>query len=281
MCEFCMKHGEGEKWYLQAKNYSQDLLSDVKRRKFITDFAGASDKIARAAKKMEDLDRLPGFVRRVISWNITRRMKKIHFGQVLPIEDVERILGFTNSIVRIACICRHAGGQHDARFCYGVSMADNRGQFGKLFAAADDSYLKGPDVPSAERLTREEALTLMRDHEREGTCHTVWTFMTPFIGGICNCDRTDCLAMRATVGHDVRVMFRAEYVAEVNPDLCTGCRACMRICQFGAMGFSAARRKVTIDPHACFGCGSCRSVCPNNAIVLHDRRTVPVARDLW
>ena len=38
MCEFCHKHGEGEKWYLQAKNYSEDLLSDLKRRKFIHDF---------------------------------------------------------------------------------------------------------------------------------------------------------------------------------------------------------------------------------------------------
>ncbi len=31
MCEFCHKHGEGKKWYLQAANYSEDLLSDVRR----------------------------------------------------------------------------------------------------------------------------------------------------------------------------------------------------------------------------------------------------------
>ena len=36
MCEFCHKHGEGKKWYLQAKNYSEDLLSDLRRREFIT-----------------------------------------------------------------------------------------------------------------------------------------------------------------------------------------------------------------------------------------------------
>ena len=38
MCEFCHKHGEGKKWYLRAENYSTDLLSDLKRRKFIADF---------------------------------------------------------------------------------------------------------------------------------------------------------------------------------------------------------------------------------------------------
>ena len=32
MCEFCLKHGEGEKWYLQAKNYSEDLMSDLRPR---------------------------------------------------------------------------------------------------------------------------------------------------------------------------------------------------------------------------------------------------------
>ena len=26
MCQFCTKHGEGKKWYLQMKNYSDELL---------------------------------------------------------------------------------------------------------------------------------------------------------------------------------------------------------------------------------------------------------------
>jgi heterodisulfide reductase subunit A-like polyferredoxin len=76
-------------------------------------------------------------------------------------------------------------------------------------------------------------------------------------------------------------MFRAEYVAETAPDLCSGCRACMRICQFGAMGFSAGRGKVEIDPRRCFGCGSCRSVCAKGAIVLRDRNAVAAAKARW
>ena len=46
MCEFCTKHGEGEKWYLQAKNYSDDLLSDVRRRRFIEEFVSEPDALA-------------------------------------------------------------------------------------------------------------------------------------------------------------------------------------------------------------------------------------------
>jgi len=281
MCEFCLKHGEGRKWYLEAKNYSEDLLSDLRRRKFIADFASDVDTIRAGAEKMKLLDRVPGFVRRVLSWGVSRRFKKMHFGQVVPIEDIERILGFTNSVVRVACICRYATRGVDARYCYGVSMGPDGGIFGNLVEAPDSSYLKGPDGTRMENLSKKEALELMHDHEREGLCHTVWTFITPFIGGICNCDRTDCMAMRATVGHGMRVMFRAEYVAETDPDRCTGCRACTRICQFGAMGFSAARKKVEIDPKRCFGCGSCRSVCPQQAIALRARRDVESAKNLW
>ena len=28
MCEFCTKHGEGKKWYLQMKNYADELLHE-------------------------------------------------------------------------------------------------------------------------------------------------------------------------------------------------------------------------------------------------------------
>ena len=28
MCEFCTKHGEGEKWYLQMRNYARELLQE-------------------------------------------------------------------------------------------------------------------------------------------------------------------------------------------------------------------------------------------------------------
>ena len=72
----------------------------------------------------------------------------------------------------------------------------------------------GADFAEFEVLTKEEALQALREHEREGLCHTVWTFHTPFIGGLCNCDRSDCIAMKATVTHDFPVMFRAEYVAK-------------------------------------------------------------------
>ena len=77
-------------------------------------------------------------------------------------------------------------------------MGLNGGEFGKIMKGISADYLMGPDTAGLEVLSKEEALEHFRQYEREGLCHTVWTFITPFIGGICNCDRSDCGAMRAT-----------------------------------------------------------------------------------
>jgi len=281
MCEFCHKHGEGRKWYLEAKNYGEDLLSDARRRKFITGFGTDSEAVLNAIAGMDKLDTLPGFVRRVVTWNMTRRMKQMHYGQVLPIEDVERIFDFVGTITRVECSCRKATVGPDARYCYGVSIAPNGGELARLFGEVTTPQVTGLEARGLETRTKEQAIAEFREYEKEGLCHTVWTFVAPFIGGVCNCDRTDCLAMRSTVTYGMPVMFRAEYVAEADHDACSGCRSCMRVCQFGAIGYGATRAKVTIDPRKCYGCGICRSVCAKNAISLRDRRSVPAAARLW
>ena len=282
MCEFCHKHGEGQKWYLRAENYSEDLLSDLRRRRFLQDFLRAPDHVSKGMEGLEKLRRAPSFVRSVITPFIVNRQKKSHYGQVVPIEDVERILGFVNSIVRLPCICRQAATGTEQRYCYGVSMVpQEQAGFARIARELDASWLTGPDTGGLEGLSREEALASFRELEKKALCHTVWTFVTPFIGGICNCDRSDCGAMQATVTAGLPVMFRAEYVAQLDPGLCNGCRQCMRVCQFGAMGYSVAHEKVVIDPRRCYGCGICRSVCTRDANSLADRASVPLGQGVW
>jgi ferredoxin len=281
MCEFCLQHGEGKKWYLQAKNYADDLLSDLRRRRFVTDFFGHPEHLSRGNEQLQTLHRAPAFIQRAVSALITRRMKKQHFGQVLPLEDIEQIFGFVNSIVRLPCICRQVTVGREVRYCYAISMGPGGHTLLDLVRDVDGSFLSGPETSQFEQLSPAQALEAFADHEKEGLCHSVWTFMTPFVGGICNCDRSDCLAMRATVTHDVKVMFRAHYVAQVDPDLCTGCRSCMRVCQFGAIAYRAADKKAFVDQTACYGCGICRSVCPNDAISLKPRAEVPAVATLW
>lgn len=281
MCQFCHQHGEGKKWYLRAENYAEDLLSDIRRSKYIQHFFKDPQRLKDRINLLDTLNRMPNFVQAVIKPVITSRMKKTHHGQVLPIEDVEEIFGFVNSVVRLPCICRKASLGTEERYCYGLSMVPaEQSKLKGLVEAIGADYLTGPDVQGLETVPKEEALEQFRDLEKKSLIHSVWTFVTPFIGGICNCDR-DCMAMKATTGKALPVMFRAEYVAEVEPDLCSGCRNCISACQFGAISFSLAREKITIDPLLCYGCGVCRVHCVKNAITLTDRHIVPAASGIW
>jgi Pyruvate/2-oxoacid:ferredoxin oxidoreductase delta subunit len=281
MCEFCHRHGEGKKWYLRAENYSEDLLSDIRRRKFIEGFFSGPELLREELEKVEKLDRAPALVRRAIIRAVSNRQKQVHYGQVVPIEDLERILGLVNSVVRLPCICRKITLGKEKRYCYGVSISPGGGELVRIIDGLDKSYVKGADTSGFETLSKDEALQALREHEREGLCHTVWTFRTPFIGGICNCDRSDCVAMKTTVTHELPVMFRAEYVAQVDPEKCSGCRQCMRVCQFGAMAYSAAQKKSVVDARRCYGCGICRSACSKEAVSLLDRASLPAVASLW
>jgi heterodisulfide reductase subunit A-like polyferredoxin len=84
-----------------------------------------------------------------------------------------------------------------------------------------------------------------------------------------------------TLVHRLRYLYRSEYVAAVDPDLCTGCRTCMGACQFGAISYSASLDKAVIEPRLCYGCGTCRVHCAHDAISLSDRQSVPAVANLW
>lgn len=268
MCEFCVKHGDGKKWYLTMKNYSQELLHREDRIEYMSYFANTfEERVPRKLDQIEKLSRLP--FRNIVKPFLTRIQKRDHFGQIVPLEDIEQILAQVDGIMRLSCPCRRVTtGQKNARYCY-VLTADPQ-----LAAEIDDSY-------SLEVITSIEAIESIRALDDEGLIHSVWTFKTPYIGALCNCDQ-DCIAYRTSYSRGYyQIMFRGEYVALVDFDACNGCRNCMRQCHFGAIRYSAVNKKVEIDVRQCFGCGVCRASCHKDAIKLHARSSYPVAAKIW
>ncbi|MHB0997633.1 MAG: 4Fe-4S dicluster domain-containing protein [Armatimonadota bacterium] len=280
MCEFCAQHGDGGKWYLQAKNYSEDLAADMRRRNTTARWLkNAEAGLARTAVLLEGpFASLPGPIKSIAAAIISSRQKVNHFGQVVPIEDIERIIGMMNSIVRLPCLCRRALLGRDVSYCIGISMSPNGGLATEL---VDQSFWGGPDTGGMERLGADDAVNFLRELDADGAVHSIWTFRTPYIAAICNCDRTDCLAMRSTVTHGIRTMFKAEYVATVDHDRCSGCRKCIRLCQFGAIEYSLSDRKASVDQRRCFGCGLCRVECAYSAISLLERTSIPHLAKIW
>jgi len=279
MCQFCHQHGEGKKWYLRAENYAAELLSDMKRRRYLSDFIRETTN-ADYEKDFLRAMRAPSWARNLKYAAVEKRQRRDHFGQVVPIEDIGQVLALANSIVRVPCVCRkNKTGRTDNSFCFCLGIDAEK--LLNVKEAFLESFKPGPEEKLFERLTAEEALELHRSFEKNGLIHTLWTFKTPFIGAICNCDRSDCWAMRFTMSQGIPLMFRAEYVGQIEADACNGCRECLRQCQFGALTWSASNKKAVIDQRWCYGCGICRTVCKQKAITLMDRAQCPVAANYW
>jgi len=285
MCEFCTEHGEGKKWYLQMKNYADELLhaelSPAQRN-----VVGATTRYewnnffwkyfilpAITGKSTEQEAQPAGEAPapRPSKDEVVAYRKVEHFGQVIPIEDVERVIELADSITRMPCGCRfQTTGKTDKRYCFGFGL-DKWGILGKYPEASS----------SLEVLDKEEAKHLFHKFDEEGLMHSVWTGVTPYVVGLCNCDR-DCGAYKGYIEmRGAPHFFRAEYVCQVDWDLCNGCRACMSQCQFGSQFYSSALGKVYIDPTRCFGCGVCRTACPSEAITLLPRQASPEAANVW
>lgn len=58
-------------------------------------------------------------------------------------------------------------------------------------------------------------------------------------------------------------------VPQIDEQLCNGCGACVRICQFNALAL--VRGKVLVFPELCHHCGACSLVCEPKAITEIDR----------
>ena len=280
---------KGKIWYLQMKNYAaeldhQELSPNQKEitgaptryqwhqdfwQYFVLPAITGVDYQPESAQEAQtsETDSRPT----LSEAEIIGRRKVEHFGQVLPIEDVEKVIEMVDSITRMPCGCRfQTTGKTDKRYCFGFGI-DCWGFLGKYPEAA----------VSLEVLEKKEARKIFRQFDDEGLIHTIWTGVTPYVVGMCNCDR-DCGAYKGYIEmRGAPNFFRAETICQVDWDQCVGCKECMRQCQFGAQFYSSALGKVYIDPRRCFGCGVCRAACAYDAIATIPRKENREAADLW
>ncbi len=269
MCEFCTKHGDGKVWYRNAANYAQDLLSDLKRRKYIEGFLRTTiDEGFRTLGRLETIFRRKGRLPDPVVKAMVERAKTEHFGQVLPIEEIRDLVLQSRTVVRMPCACRWATKGKEERCCYGISYGPD-----PWYKDIDMAYFGMAHDEGLESLAPEEAVVQMDSLEDHGAVHTIWTMMTPFIGAVCNCSLEDCLAMRTLAGIGVETMARAEQAAAVNAELCDGCGLCAPQCQFGAIESVQEQGsfKAVVLADRCFGCGLCRRHCPTGAMTLVQR----------
>jgi len=276
MCKFCLEHGEGKKWYLQSKNYAEELLTEERKaviKGLLVDYEKSlADMLLPLG---QGLAKDPATTRSVLIPTLEEQLEAAHHGQVVLVEEVQQIFDMATNVVRMFCACRSQMQGKYHRLCYGV--ATFKSDF--LPSGFIEPY---PDYSqNLEVLTPEEAKKEVVKFDHQGMVHTVWTIMTPFITTICNCTRKDCLALRARLETGANVVWKGEYFATIEPELCNGCRDCRKVCNFGAIAYSNSLEKAYVNSLLCYGCGLCRAVCTRDAVSMNDRNTVTALANLW
>ena len=109
MCQFCVQHGDGKRWYRNARNYALDLESDLLRRGYVVSFVRDFERTRRRALAgLGALRYLPSPIRDRVAEGISRRRQEVHFGQPVPLEQCEQMLALATHITRLPCVCRGA-----------------------------------------------------------------------------------------------------------------------------------------------------------------------------
>lgn len=253
MCEFCIQHGAGKKWYLAAENYTDELARSEGRELFIKDIFKNYWKVYGKRAQMADIAFSLPSVREQALMKINEYFTSEHSGQVVPLEDVISICGLPGRISLIDCPCsKYLFGKNEKKCML----------FGTTAEIADNI----PEFSPVQDRGAEDAAELLKSLDASGMIHTVWTFKTPYIGVVCNCNNHGCVILHLKKRYKyLNVLRKGHEIASVDLEICNGCGNCQKICQFGAVVINGKKAEIN---HECYGCGVCRNFCSAGAIKL-------------
>ncbi len=282
MCKFCKEHAGGYgKWYLNPDGYSEEIFTKLST---LDRILGRPSKKVREVYKSADsawypltiskkLD-LADIIKKPLFGNIIKVLGNMialrsHAGQVVPLEDAQKIIDLSHDHTVYPCMCKRLFKGKEEYKCL---------NFGPLTQLTREV----PRCWKEKKLSPAEAKAKLQEFSEKGYVHAIfWWLEMPQSVCICNCDAKYCYAARPKLWYGLtNAYLRSEYLAEVKKDNCVGCKQCISRCQYGAITMGPDER-ASADPNRCFGCGLCRFACEQNAIKLIDRNTHPIAKSIW
>jgi len=184
--------------------------------------------------------------------------------EVLLLNAVYEMLRAATHIVVQPCDCRRLGQNCDRPVDTCIWL--------------DDAALEALDRGHGRRLTREEAVSLVRQADKAGLMHTADNnWRRRGLHAICNCCACDCYPFRAAQELGSKGIWpRSRYVAVHDAERCNLCGACVRRCHFEAFYHDGSvvdidgrsKKDIVYNPGRCWGCGLCANTCPSEAIAM-------------
>jgi NAD-dependent dihydropyrimidine dehydrogenase PreA subunit len=200
--------------------------------------------------------------------SVNEPLVRRNLDQIIPYPVArDLVLQAPLDIVAYDCVCRKARGKNcsPTQVCMIV---------GKPFT---DLVLEH-QPQSARRLTRDEALELLRAEHERGHVHSAWfkDAMLNRFYAICNCCKCCCGGIREMVQRGVPIVTSSGYVAQIDTMLCAHCGDCIETCPFEAVAWDDGAVAHSWDK--CMGCGACEVKCRNGAVsmVRDERKGTPL-----
>ena len=275
MCEFCVQHGDGKKWYLQAENYVADLSGDLERRAFMVDFVSGFDR--RMKRNVPMLQGAQGVPRTAAAGVCLLRATAAAPRPTSASPSPSRNASVSSISRPRSFSCRAYAGTSPERpsvatvsryrCCRPTTCSPRR--FGGSKTA--------PTLPpcSGSRVRRRAACCGARSPKGSCTrCGPSRRRSSPR-SATAACQRAAwrCRPRSPTVTRHVE----GRVPGVIDETSCVGCGACVERCPFHAVALDA-RDVAVADPERCYGCGICRSSCSMEAITLEDRAPAGVRR---
>lgn len=182
--------------------------------------------------------------------------------QILPTQQVAEIINKFDEIAVGHCFCRHY------RDMLGTSCKQTDDREACFTFGKSARYTSSQGF--ARMITKAEALEILHRSAAAGLVHKAYhpNFdIHKEETSICNCCRCCCgNSVERTQGV---VRNATNYLAVIDPDLCTGCGTCVDMCHTHAAYLGDDGKAARVEDH-CIGCGVCASFCPENAISLQE-----------
>ncbi|CAB1077888.1 hypothetical protein D1AOALGA4SA_5664 [Olavius algarvensis Delta 1 endosymbiont] len=191
--------------------------------------------------------------------------------QILPYEDVVKVLDNFEYYTVSACPCRHRKNLDDgAHSC--EKPLGNCLHFDALGRYCVENGL-------GREITRQETEQILKDSADAGLVHGISNWRNK-PDTICNCCSCCCLWMEAyhKLGHH-KSLDASNYRLKIEPESCKACGLCVKRCPMDAVQLAHSavaqnnfNKAPVLDADRCIGCGVCVHKCPTDSLTL-ERKT--------
>lgn len=179
---------------------------------------------------------------------------------ILPQEQAEMIVRNAKRIVVQECPCRVRERECDNPL--------------EVCLALDQTAEYNLSRNLGREIGTQEALQIVAQAEKAGLIHETDNTEHPTV--LCNCCTCCCVFLKAiAVYQQTNVVSKSRYFAQIDPQECVVCGACLERCHFGAI--AQENGEMVIEAQRCYGCGLCSSICPSDAITLRMRDVEEIA----